>query len=350
MRGPYSLKVLSQIMAQKKIAGDVKIWAEGLPSKVSLKEALKLSEKEVVVRLESPDLPPLPEDEIPPLPVEDEFEIPALTDQKTAPTGKKSSSPVAFIAGAILLMLFFVFSNLVKKFETFDIGRLSKMTVNLQERILNENFFDGWGKKIFFKEYLPDDQSQIWLVTSSFQHCSVEASFDSIQGKLLSIKDEKVAFKSNGVLDNHVVELSAFDFTTGARIIPGLYEMNVRAFDCKWDGILPMVMNKLMGPDHEYIARTKVVLFSKGSLEFNTVLDKLLKKKKEMDLRELNQKELFWQDVEQKLETLQAVTLQIEQQLLDFLDEEPKNFKPNLKNYGGSIYQEIRLISHIICD
>ena len=92
-----------------------------------------------------------------------------------------------------------------------------------------------------------------------------------------------------------------------------------------------MVMNKLMGPDHEYIARTKVVLFSKGSLEFNTVLDKLLKKKKEMDLRELSQKELFWQDIEQKLETLQAVTLQIEQQLLDLLDEEPKNFKPNLK-------------------
>jgi hypothetical protein len=75
-----------------------------------------------------------------------------------------------------------------------------------------------------------------------------------------------------------------------------------------------------------------VILFSKGSVEFNTILDKLIKKKVDIVTRELSQNELFWQDLQQKLETLQAVTLQIEQHLLDFLDEDSKSFKPNLKS------------------
>ncbi len=329
--GPYSLKSLTQLMEQKKIAADVKVWAEGLGDSVTLREALKVSVKVPVVHAQAVDvLPPLPDEDIPPIPVEqeeDEKEIPAVTHP-----AKTKVSPWIFISGAILLMFFFVFHNLIKKFETFDIGRLPKMTLNLQQRILNENFFDGWNKKIFFKEYLPDDHTHIWLVTSSFQHCSVEATFHSVKDKMLSMKEENVIFKSKGTLDNHVVELSSFDFSAGNRIIPGLYELNVRAYNCEWDGFIPRLMNKFSGPDEEYIARTKVVLFSKGSVEFNTILDKLLKKKTEIILKEVSQNELFWQDLQQKLETLQAVTLQIEQQLLDFLDEDPKSFKPNLKS------------------
>lgn len=322
--GPYSLKILSQLMEQKKIAADVKIWAEGLGDSVTLRDALKVPQKAPVEDF----LPPLPEEDIPPIPAEEEKETPPAFDS----VAKNKISPWVFISGAILLMLFFVFHNLIKKYETFDIGRLPKMTLNLQQRILNENSFDGWNKKIFFKEYLPDDHTHIWLVTSSFQSCSVEATFHSIKDKMLSMKEENVVFKSKGTLDNHVVELSSFDFIAGNRIIPGLYELNVRAYNCEWDGIIPKVMNKFSGPDEEYLARTKVVLFSKGSAEFNTILDRLLKKKEEIVLKEVSQNELFWQDLQQKLETLQAVTLQIEQQLLDFLDEEPKGFKTNLKS------------------
>lgn len=329
--GPYSLKILTQLMEQKKIAADVKIWAEGLTNPVTLGQALKSSAKAPVAEVRDM-LPPIPEDDVPPLPIEEETELPPATPAEKAPVKKaKSVSPAVFIAGALLLMMFFIFSNLIKKYETFDIGRLPKMTLNLQQRILNENSFGGWNKKIFFKEYLPDDHSHIWLVTSSFQKCSVEGTFHSIKDKMLSMKEENIIFKSNGTLDNHVVELSSFDFSAGNRIIPGLYELNVRAYNCEWDGFIPKLMNKFRGPEEEYIARIKVVLFSKGSAEFNTILDKLLKKKVEIETRELSQNELFWQDLQQKLETLQAVTLQIEQHLLDFLDESPKSFKPNLK-------------------
>lgn len=330
--GPYSLKILTQLMEQKKIAGEVKIWAEGLASPVTLKEALKAPVKADPVEEIIPDLPPLPEDDVPPLPIESEEKTPPLPAGEVVTKKTVTISPLVFIGGAVFIMLFFVAGSLIKKYETFDIARLPKMTVNLQQRILNESSFGGWDKKIFFKEYLPDDHTQIWLVTSSFQNCSVEAAFHSIKDKMLSMKEENVVFKSKGKLDNHVVELSSFDFSSGNRIIPGLYELNVRAFDCKWDGAIPTLMNKFSGPEEEYIARTKVVLFSRGSAEFNTILDKLLKKKAEIDLREVSQNEIFWQDLQQKLETLQAVTLQIEQQLLDFLEEPPQNFKTSLKS------------------
>jgi hypothetical protein len=330
--GPYSLKILSQLMDQKKLAANVKIWAEGLNSPVTLGQAFKSSSKVTEIEVIE-KLPPIPEDEVPPLPIEEEEDFPPITPEELPMVKKgKNLSPVIFISAALLLMLFFIFSNLIKKYETFDIGRLPKMTLNLQQRILNENSFGGWDKKIFFKEYLPDDHTQIWLVTSSFQKCSVEATFHSIKDKVLSMKDENVIFKSQGNLHNHVVELSSFDFSAGNRIIPGLYELNIRAYNCEWDGVIPRVMNKFSGPDEEYLARTKVILFSKGSVEFNTILDKLIKKKVDIVTRELSQNELFWQDLQQKLETLQAVTLQIEQHLLDFLDEDSKSFKPNLKS------------------
>lgn len=327
--GPYSLSKLELLVNQKKIAIDVKIWAEGLGEPVRLKEAL--SPPEIVQEEIIPDLPPLPiEEDVPPIPFleeTEEIEIPP-----TPPAKKNITLRVwSFIFISVVLMLFFAFGNVLQNLETITISRLPKMTMELHERILKENTFDSWDKKIFFKEYLPDDHSHIWLVTSSFQECSVEATFQSLKGKLLSMEDESVAFKTSGALKNHVVEFSSFEFTSGSKIIPGMYEMDVKATNCEWDGFVPMLMNKFKGPDSDYLARTKVVLFSKGAVEFNTILDKLIQKKMAIELKAHSQEELFWQNLQQKFETLQAVTLQIEQLLLDYLENEPKQFKTNLR-------------------
>ncbi|MCM2350721.1 MAG: DUF4339 domain-containing protein [Bacteriovoracaceae bacterium] len=338
--GPYSLSKLAQLIDQKKIAADVKVWAEGLAEPVVLKKALAASE--VAPEVEIPDLPPIPEplpeqvtsnkleDDLPPLPVMEEtseIEVPV-----TEPEKKNIKLRVwSFIFISVVLMLFFAFGNVLKSLETFNIGRLPKMTLELHERILKENSFGGWDKKIFFKEYLPDDHSHIWLVTTSFQTCKVEASFQSIKDKMLSLDNETVAFKTKGELKNHVVEFSSFEFTAGNKIIPGLYEMDVKATHCKWEGLSPLVLNKFQGPESEYIARTKVVLFSKGAIEFNKVLDKLLQKKMAQELKEKTKEDLFWQNLQQKFETLQAITLQIEQLMLDFLEQKPNQFQSNLK-------------------
>ena len=333
--GPYSLKNLAVLLNQKKMAPDVKVWAEGLTEPLKLKDALNPPKP---IMEEIPDLPPLPIDDAPPpLPIDDKPEEEPLhePEDKAEVTKKdlKTSSLKTWgvLSLGALVILFFGLNNFFKGYEKIEIHRLPKMTVNLHQRILEENVFGGWDKKIFFKEYLPDDHSHIWLVTSSFQTCNVSATFKSIKNKLLSLSDESVSFISKTRLSGHVAEFASFEFTQGNKIIPGLYEMDIKATECQWEGFIPKVMNLFSGPDKEYQARTKVILFSKGAEEFNSVLDRLLKKKLEKEEREKNQSEIFWQDLQQKLETLQAITLQIEQLFLDFTDKDSRKFSQNLK-------------------
>jgi hypothetical protein len=334
--GPYSLK---QLVLQK-VPLENKIWAVGLEEAVLLRDVLGGT-----VRASEPDMPP----ELPPLPIEQDDDLPPIPflneDESSTYAPEEISEEVSpkktfgfpiwgYVSVAVFLVVVFALGSVIKIDEKFDLHRQAKMTLQLHERILKENAFDGWDKKIFFKEYLPDDHSHIWLVTTSYQNCQVEASFNSLKDKLLTAGDEKISFKSEGVLKDHLVEFSSFDFTSGNKIVPGLYEMDVKASHCQWDGFIPKIMNRFSSPDKEYQARTKVVLFSKGAEEFNRVLDKLLKKKVEVARKEENQNEIFWQDLQQKFETLNAITLQIEQHVLDFLDippGPPGSFSKNLK-------------------
>lgn len=334
--GPYSLGQLQHLLETKKMSPEVKVWAEGLTDGVSIHEALERSTN--IPKVEVPDLPPLPQEDVPPIPTE---EVPPLPfadeiiegEEQHVPENQSRKIPAwAFVTCPLFLMFFFAFHTFMSGQENISINRLPKMPVELHERIQKENTFSGWNKKIFFREYLPHDHSHIWLVTSSFQECDVEATFHSVKDKLLTMDDERVAFKARSRLAGHVVEFSSLDFSEGSKIVPGLYEMDIKATNCEWNGFTSKLMNKFQGPDSEYLARTKVVLFSKGAAEFNNVLDKLLKKKLEIELRKQNENELFWQDLNQKLETLQAITLQIEQHVLDFLQNDPRAFRKNVKS------------------
>lgn len=344
--GPYSLEHLIESEKKKKISSGVKVWAEGITEPVSLAYVIGQLSTEIEDDDDAP--PPLP-----PLPAEfaDDYVAPTAPVEvpntpSVEPTQaeesiepeikleKKKLNPIFYWAPLVLIGLgisAYLYREVMGHFEVFDIRRYPKMTLELHQRIKKEFKFEGWDKKIFFKEYLPDDHSHIWLVTAGFQHCKVEASFQSMSEKLLSMKDEQVAFKTKGTLEDHVVEFSQFDFSQGSKIIPGLYEMDVTAHDCQWSGFLPRLMNLFQSPEEKYIGRTKVVLFSKGPKEFSEILDRLIKKKMEKHLKEQNKKELFWQDLQQKLETLQAITIQIEQLLLDFVGQDNKKFTSNLK-------------------
>ena len=156
--GPYSLEHLAALLEKKKLGAEVKIWTEGLSDGVSLKNALLPRAAVQVEEVEElpPDLPPLPEEDVPPVPVVEEVkDVSAPPEIPVVRTKKAVTFPVwAFVSIIAFCMLFFVFGNMVKNQEKFEIRRLPKMTLALHEKILAENKFDGWSKKIFFKEYL----------------------------------------------------------------------------------------------------------------------------------------------------------------------------------------------------
>jgi len=323
--GPYSLEKLKALYERKKISPEVKIWAEGLTESISLKNVLELSNELPHIETGMAEAEVI--EELPPIPEAEEVSPPDLPVETSLKLFKRKELKFLIFILIVLGGFFLFFKN-----DKFSIPRLSKMSLEIHQRILKENVFEGWGKNIFFREYLPLDHTHIWLITSGYQRCEVEASFNSIIDKLLTFKEEKISFKTKGSLSGHVVEFSSFDFIQGNKIVPGLYEMDIKASSCTWDGFKPKLMNFFKEPEKEYVARTKVILYSKGPLDYNLAIENLLRKKTELRERAKRQETLFWQDLTQKFQTLEAISLQIEQHLLDFLDKEPKAFKKNTKS------------------
>ncbi len=317
--GPYSIEQLIELKLRHKINAEVKIWAEDLGGPYPLDLILQ-----------------------DPITQEEDSEVDAVISEiLSTPEEFKNNKSVrvrkTFLVTLCLLGFFLLIGGavigsrfFVKNKEQFYINRLKKITPDLYERILSESSFQGWGKEIFFREYVSDDYSHLWLVTSSYQQCDVDISINSLPGKLLSMKQDRVSFKSKGRLSNHVVELFLFHFSSGNRIIPGLYEMDVRAYNCQWDGVISHLMNHFSGPESEYVARTKVILFSKGSQEFSLHLNNFLKKKLELQVKNKGDQDHFLQGLVQKFQTLEAVSLQIEQHFLDFMNLNPKEFNQNV--------------------
>ena len=327
--GPYSLESI----IKRKVSLDVKVWAEGLSSPLALKMVIENSQK----ILEKPSS----EDEVPPLPdlSEEEDGIPPIPDLSPETSDQVEDIPILDpklkkylgLVFGVLFLIIFGLKQWIKTQETFTISRASGMGSELFKQINADFKFEGWDKKIFFKEYAPADMSHLWLVTSGFQECQVEASFTSLKGKLLALKDDKISFKSVTKLKGHIAEFSQFDFSSGNRILPGLYEMDLKATYCVWDGLGPKLGNLFKSPDASYVTRMKVVLYHKGNVEFNLILDKLIRKKLAIEVKDQNLEELFWQDLQQKLQTLVAITLQIEQLFLELLEKPPGDLKKNLK-------------------
>lgn len=339
--GPYSLETLEKRLADKKLSSQTHVWREGLPVAIPLKDVLselEASEEEEAPPEEfPPPLPPLPGDaegpEVESVPAPEEMpEIPLVDFAEEESVKKTRTIPVPLVLGGLLILLVgFGAYQWLRDREVISIRRYPKMSLEIHQRIEKELKFEGFDKKIFFREFVAPDLTHIWLVTSGFQRCDVEAQFSSVKERLLTMGTEEVAFVSRGKLAGHVAELSSFEFRKGSKIIPGLYELDVKASRCEWDGIVPKLRNFFMPPEREYAATTRVILYPQGPDAFQTTLSQLLKKKEEIRKETEGHKQMFWDDLQMRYQTLQAITIQIEQYFLDFLDKGEKNFPVRLK-------------------
>lgn len=337
--GPYSLEALRR----RQLSPEAKVWAEGLSGPVRFGQAWESAQqppKSSPIVEEFFPLPELPLDseELPPPPPEEVFSN--FTDS-ASPKAKFILMGV-MVTGLLLLGL----GQWISGQEQFELRRAPGMSPKLLQRISSDFKFDGWDRKIFFKEYVPADLSHIWLVSAGFQTCEVEATFSSLDNKLLTREEAaKVSFRTKGRLKAHLVDFSRFEFSSGVRIIPGMYEMDLRASHCSWDTFAAQIMNVFRPVDEEYVARTKVVLYHRGSEEFNQELEQFLRQKLALELKNQSQEEIFWQDLQQKFQTLLAITLQIEQHLLDQVEKDPVSFSRSLK---FSVDQYARKFGHFL--
>lgn len=347
--GPYSFAELEDRLHEGTIQQTKLIWAEGLPEPLPLKTIL-----ETVLEAQAEDddevPPPLPPDAMMiPERAEDPAPEKEVFEQSTEPEpelpAKNKGRAVITICFLVIALVAFGAYQWIASQEQFSIRRYPKMGLETHEKIQKSLAFNGWDKKLFFKEFVSQDLSHIWLVTEGFQMCQVTAQFQSVRDRLLTMGDADVSFSTKGDLKDHVVEFTTFNFEKGVRIIPGLYEVEIQAQNCEWDGLAPKIANGFSDPDPSYNAKMSVILYSKGPGEFNKVLSELLRRKAEAKDKLLEAEDLFWQDILQKLQTLKAITRQITDSFTDFLKKDPRQFQSNLKqqidfyakNFGAAL-------------
>jgi hypothetical protein len=173
--GPYTSSHLMKLSEKRKLLPESKIWAEGLGEPILFKTYLEIkkSEKPSVQEVHEEELPP-------PIPMETDqnIQLPKLK------TKKVHFHPKKMVFFLLISSVFFLLIQLNDRNKKIYIQRFTKMSMDQHQRILKDNVFEGWGKSLFFKEYLAQDYSQIWLVTSGYQNCVVEASFHTMKGKI----------------------------------------------------------------------------------------------------------------------------------------------------------------------
>jgi len=233
--GPYDFDALKERFERQSNKGELLVWAEGLKEALTFEEVAKAFLKiEEVKKLENISLSKIdlkiPLD-TPKIVIQNhENEEPKLKNDK------RVNFKFKWISRSLILvcLIIFVMITGLKKAEVFTIKRLPKMASSLHEKIQNQFEFKGWNQQLFFKEFVPSDLSEVWLVTESFHHCKIEADFKSMDGKILSLSDSQVSFKAQGFLKDHVVKFSNYKYLSGKKIIPGMYDVNIKATDCFW--------------------------------------------------------------------------------------------------------------------
>lgn len=335
--GPYSLEYLEKKLQDQLINNQIKIWCEGLKAELTLEAVLaslaSAPNKNTSSALAADDGPP----PLPPLPLEEEEKeeekVSVLREELKVESSATPSQEKQRKTAVVFFVFLLIFSLLS---GTFYLGQKNKkemsilrpqgMSLKLVDKINDYLTFRGWNEALFFKEFVSDGYQSIWLASASFHTCDVFAHFKSQKDKLLSMSDEDIEFEAKGILKNHLVRFEKIDFVEGRRMTPGMYDMEIKASNCQWDGLIAKAMNLFKTPAEAYSSKMSVILYVNGADEFKELLDKVTRKKLEKAIQEQNQVELFWQGIQEKLQTLLAITLQIEQFFIDFMKKDSRSF------------------------
>lgn len=326
--GPYSIEQLEQKLKEG-LSPDCKVWKQGSEESILIKDLLASDDE-----MGPPDLPPLPfeiNDDLPPdLPVEVE-EAEFIPEAPIVP--KKSTTVlVRLVLGAtILLSLFVGIQYFLESPESVSWSRPQKMTIETQNLLTEKAVLKDWKQDLFFYEGTSPDYSRFWLVTPQFYNCDIEAQFVAEEQDILSLEPiKKISFRSKTRLENHVAEFDKFEFEDWPKLVPGFYKMNLTAKNCEWNSLRSKLAN-IFNKAPEKVELSYRIGITSQKVEFLSIaLKKLAEEKFRMEQRKKLAADQFWQDVQQKYQTLLAVSLQVEQLFLDFVNSN-NEWKSSLK-------------------
>lgn len=175
------------------------------------------------------------------------------------------------------------------------------------------------------------DNKQFWLFTDNPLDAQVEVTLEGLQNKYLG--KEPVRFKALGYLTKHRAEFSQFEFEKGSRIYPGYYQVEIKSSQEKnpyW-----LLRYFLTTPTH-INKRTILYLASISPEQFKPLLENFLRKK-------YVGKNRYWEDLQQKYETVEMIILQIIDKFKVFYsgDDELKDLEKDYAKSFGSFFSDL---------
>ena len=300
--GPYALSQLELKSSHGDMLADAPIWARGWPAPLPLSSVLMAYQKNEEV---APSIvatsEPIVEAQVTPTEMAQEpvqIELP-----------KKVRWPY-ILAGFVLLLGWWVSTQL--KMQT-ELVRPADVTLERFREL--KSMFEKFTEAVPLPHVtIASDYSKIWLVDRSNQQCTFEGSFYSSADQNLS--GGSIHFQVFGVSAQHWVLFDRLNFVEGQKLIPGRYRMNIERRDCQAKGVLSFWQKA----DQDLRLAHEVDIYLGDPLELGQRLKELAQKKLQESKQSLLKNRQAWRDIEEKLRTLSAISLQIEQNFQELLN------------------------------
>lgn len=299
--GPYALSQLELKSNEGSLAADAPIWARGWPAPLPLNSVLiAYQNNHQAMPVEEPNT----------LVSESPVDV-----SLSGPVAAKKASDYQFrwryiLIGFVLLLGWWVSTQV--KVQT-ELVRPADVTLKRFREL--KSLFDRYHGPVPLPHVtIASDYSKIWLIDRSNQQCTFEGSFYSSAEQNLS--GGAIHFQVFGVSAQHWVMFERLNFIEGQKLIPGRYRMNVERRDCQPQGIDSLWQK----PDQNLRLAHEVDIYLGDPAELGQRLNELAQKKLQESKQSLLKNRQAWRDIEEKLRTLSAISLQIEQNFQELLN------------------------------
>jgi len=162
-----------------------------------------------------------------------------------------------------------------------------------------------------FKVSFSKDKSKIWFGTNIVYEGEVFLKIKSLSDEILS--NEPVEAEAVGTIKNKLITFSEFSFLKGRKFIDGRYDVEIYTSKAL---TVPLVAKIMTKRKRQFRFFDQVLISSFSRVKFQKTLDQYLAKNRINDTA-------FWEELQQKYETLKVITIQIQ----DAIEEVFKNPK-----------------------
>lgn len=331
--GPFSIDFIEKMYADGQLNDQSLLWFEGLdepdtyhnlvvlkPEQRQFHPLFELLEPE---KSEEEDAPP----KLPPLPVEKkpvlkEVSQPKSKSQKPVireqiPTSKENKSLTPYLI-VVLLLIFLIgiptisYINLTTLF-----ARPAKMGNRDYENLVMAATRKG--SKDTFAMAMAKDKTALWVATNNFNYGRVGLNIKSLPGKILG--EGTIEATAIGHLEKRFAAFDRFNFLEGSRLIDGYYQVEFYTLGPLQTPWLKTWDNE----EKEFKYFAEILISSMPKEKFDKALHEMIQ------VQVANENN-YWEELNQKYQTLKAITSQIRESLENIFTN-PSNWAQSVTNF-----------------